>query len=204
MRRIEGVAAVTGLAILALAGLEVFRGRPYELLLVAGVALLVIGVFGRRLRTFKIGGPGGIGMTIEQAAEVTEQALSEDQAEDLKLTVGHLYPMGDAEMLMGSTHAVGISAVNTGDKPIGIHTLGLELSSGQWTPFLRQAPFKGNVEIPGVLRPQESASVYHDYNGLVRSIQESGARVTGIVATLADGTRRRVDAPAGWETLEED
>jgi hypothetical protein len=194
----EAVALVVGIACLVFAGYLAVNGRSYEIFAVGGIALIVVGAVGRQLRKLAVG-PSGV--SLEQAADAIQQATDPEQPKDLKLTITHGYPMGVAEILAESSHIVQVTAVNTGLRPVGVSSLGIKLTGDKWSPFLRMAPVDGNVKLPGILQPEQFATVYNDYDGLVATLREEGVRITHVVAHLTDGTERVVDAPENFRRL---
>lgn len=200
MRPIDALVALAGVGALAFAAVQASAERPPEAFLVTGVALLALAAFGRTLRLFRFGA-SGVAFEQDTAADVTEQIASKAQPDDLKLSIATIIPVGLAEVQMGTDHAVQITAVNVGDKPIGVNSLGLGLTHDKWAPFTRPSLSAANVRLPAILQPQQSTSVYHPRAGLAAMLDEDGLAIESIVAQLADGTERRVPVPEDWRHL---
>jgi hypothetical protein len=58
-------------------------------------------------------------------------------------------------------------------------------------------PTPDNRPPPAILQPQETSTVYHDYDGFVESLRDEGGgmRPKEIVASLNDGTERTAPVP---------
>lgn len=194
-RLAEAVALIAGVASLIIAAVQAVSGRPFEAWLFAAVVFILAGGAGRRISRLVFGAKG---IEIEQAAEVAQivqQVAAPDQPKDLKLTITHVYPMGTAVYMMDTEHALQITAVNTGTRPVGLGSLGIRYNDGRWSPFINSSPGRGNVSLPGVLQPEQFASVYNDFDGVMLSLREEGIQMTEVVARLTDGTERTVPVP---------
>lgn len=193
-----------GLGLLVVGALlQVTDRAPDAWTWVAGIALVAFGLFEQRLRTMKAG-PSGVELAIDVAASPIEQLASPTQPPDLKLTISSGLPMGAAQALMQSDYIIQVTVVNTSDRPIGVNSIGLKLSGGKWIPVYLTMPTEGNIKLPAVLKPQESATTWLDYKSTAERLAEEGLTIEEIVANLADGSERREPAPEGWRTLHND
>jgi hypothetical protein len=216
----EHVVLIAGLALIAFAAVQAFRDRSDWLPWAAGVALIALGLFRQQLRNLKFG-PGGVELAVSEAltaessesarrkladpedadAAVVEQLAKATQPSDLKLLISTVLPMGMAETIMGTDHAIQVTAVNTSDRPIGVNSLGLSLTDGRSIPVYDAMPTDRNIKLPAVLKPQETAATYLHHGPTRDALREAGVRIKEIVAHLADGSTRREPVPDDWAKL---
>ncbi len=200
---IERLVLGIGCTLLAFSFYEALVGRAPEAFLATGLTMVVLALFRGQIRHLKVG-PGGIDMTVHEISAVKQQLVAEQQAPDLKLLISTGIPVGMAETIMGSDHVVQLTVVNTGARPIGVKSLGLDISNGRWIPFPESLPTEGNIRLPAVLEPQQAASVWMDRNKLRDWLRAERVRPTAIVAKLVDGTSRSEPVPGDWAHLGDD
>ena len=198
MAFVERVVLAIGFALLVVAVVLALVGRSPDVFLWSGAGLIVLALFRGQIRHLKLG-PGGVEVAIDEAKAVRVQLA--EQTPDLKLLIATAIPVGMAETIMGSSHVIQLTAVNTGAHPIGVSSLGLELSDGRWMPFPQPMPTAGSVPLPAVLNPQQTASVWADRDSVRDSLREERVRPSAIIAYLADGSTRRQPVPEDWARL---
>lgn len=203
-RRVSYVVLLIGLGLLVVGATLLLTDRPVDWWVwAAGVLLVAFGLFDSRLRTMKVG-PGGVEVAIGIAATPIEQLASPTQPPDVKLTISSGIPMGAARVAMQSDYIIQVTVVNTSDKPIGVNSIGLRLSGGKWISVYLTTPTEGNIKLPAVLQPQQSATTWLDYKSTRERLAEDGLTIEEIVANLADGTTRSEPIPESWRTLRDE
>lgn len=207
----EHVVLVAGLLVIVFAVYQAANGHSDPLPWFGGIALVVLGLFRHQMRHFKFG-PGGVEMAVSGvlqdelatspgAKEVKEQLSKPTQPGDLKLLISTAIPVGMAQTIMGTDHAIQITAVNTSATPLGVKSLGLSLSDGRYIPVYETMPTDGNTRLPAVLNPQETASVWLDRDSTRETLAKEGVRLDAILAHLADGSTRHEPVPDDWRRL---
>ena len=198
----ERAALVAGLLVVTIAVIQVVRERPVDWWLWAtGLALVVFGLFRYQLTHLKLG-PSGIDLAVDSALpSPREQLAKPTQPADLKLLISTGIPVGFAETAMGTDHIVQVTAINTGDRPLGVNSLGLLLSDGRYIPAIETLPTPTNVRLPAVLQPQKSATTWLRHDALRDTLVQEGVRLDAILAHMVDGTTRRESIPDGWRRL---
>ncbi len=210
--RSEHVVLATGLLLIAFAAYQASRDRSDWLPWAAGIVLVGFGLFRHQLRNLKFG-PGGVEMAVSDALsnqapqgrapaeEAKEQLSRPTQPPDVKLLISTGVPVGMAETIMGTNRVVQVTAVNTSAGPLGVNSLGLSLSDGRYVPVIDTMPTTGNRRLPSVLNPQETATVWIDYDSLRNALREERVQLADILAHLADGSTRREPVPDDWREL---
>jgi len=72
--------------------------------------------------------------------------------------------------------------VNTGSRPIGVSSLGLNLSDGRYIPVIEPLLTTGSVRLPAVLQPQQSATVWLAHDPLRARLARRGLILLAPVA----------------------
>lgn len=200
--RSEHVVLVAGFAVIGFAVLQLDRGRSADWWLWGtGLAFVALGLFRQQLRNMKLS-PSGIELAIEASrTSPAAQFAAPTQPPDLKLLISTGIPVGAAETYMGTDHIIQVSAVNTGERPLGVSSLGLSLTNGKYIPMLETMPTTDNVRLPAILKPQQTATMWLRYDHTQQALAEMGVGIDAILAHLVDGTTRRERVPDDWRDL---
>jgi len=122
-------------------------------------------------------------------------------SEPIALEISGGIPIGAVEDLLRTDHFLQVTVTNLSDRPVGVNSLGVELSDGRWTPGIDQLPANEYVRLPGILRPQEQATVWWDYKAFQAMLDEQHLEIRAIVAHLRGGSKVRRAVPDGWRNL---
>ena len=182
--------------------LQLARDRPVDWWLWAtGLALVAFGLFRHQLRNMKFGA-GGVELAVDPTLPGPAEQLAKGvEPSDLKLLISTGIPVGGARQWMGTDHIVQVTVVNTGDRPIGVNSVGLSLSDGRYIPVFEPLPSTQNIKLPAVLQPQQTATTWLKHDELRDTLMSEKVRIESLLANMADGSTRKQPVPEGWRTL---
>ena len=119
----------------------------------------------------------------------------------LTLSVATALAAGSAELALGTDKVLTASVVNSGSRPVGVSSLGLALTGGNYIPFVERFPTGDCKPLPGVLGPQEKSTYWLNYDSLVRQLRNEGLRIRQVMVFLADGRTMKQDVPKAFRVL---